>query len=116
MTMGVHQGFGVPSKEEKKTTRAEQWCEFANPPSTSGAHMSQPIVVGVDGSGRSLRALLWPRHHAAAHQCPLRLIYVAAPLGRGLPFFPPGHFEEVERGTDELPSFEAVAVVPRSAP
>lgn len=77
--------------------------------------MSQPIVVGVDGSGRSLRALLWAAHHAAAHQCPLRLIYVLPRWDGDFPFFPPGHFEEVE-GYGRAALVEAVAVVRAAHP
>ncbi|MFE1311834.1 universal stress protein [Streptomyces sp. NPDC058755] len=38
--------------------------------------MTGPIVVGVDGSGRSLRALVWAAHEATLRQCPLRIIHV----------------------------------------
>ncbi|ASN22834.1 universal stress protein [Streptomyces pluripotens] len=41
--------------------------------------MTDPIVVGVDGSGRSLRALLWAAHEAALRHCPLRIIHVLPP-------------------------------------
>ncbi|MEV7687040.1 universal stress protein [Streptomyces bungoensis] len=41
--------------------------------------MSDPIVVGVDGSGRSLRALVWAAHEAALRRCPLRIVHVLAP-------------------------------------
>ncbi|MFG3292952.1 universal stress protein [Streptomyces sp. NPDC048179] len=41
--------------------------------------MTDPIVVGVDGSGRSLRALVWAAHEAALRQCPLRVIHVLPP-------------------------------------
>lgn len=38
--------------------------------------MTEPIVVGVDGSGRSLHALVWAAHSAALHRCPLRVVHV----------------------------------------
>ncbi|MCQ4083895.1 universal stress protein [Streptomyces sp. RB6PN25] len=38
--------------------------------------MAGPIVVGVDGSGRSLRALAWASHEAVLHGCALRVIHV----------------------------------------
>ncbi|MFE6691806.1 universal stress protein [Streptomyces sp. NPDC057743] len=38
--------------------------------------MTDPIVVGVDGSGRSLRALTWAAHEAALHGHPLRIVHV----------------------------------------
>ncbi|WP_225101667.1 universal stress protein [Streptomyces sp. CoH27] len=41
--------------------------------------MTDPIVAGVDGSGRSLRALVWAAHEAALRHCPLRVIHVLAP-------------------------------------
>ncbi|MBA2806906.1 universal stress protein [Streptomyces sp. KM273126] len=43
--------------------------------------MTEPIVVGVDGSGRSLRALLWAAQEASLHHRPLRIVHV-------LPFEP----------------------------
>lgn len=41
--------------------------------------MTDPIAVGVDGSGRSLRALMWAAHEAALRRCPLRIIHVLHP-------------------------------------
>jgi nucleotide-binding universal stress UspA family protein len=38
--------------------------------------MTNPIVVGVDGSGRSLRALEWAAHSADLHHCPLRIVQI----------------------------------------
>ncbi|ARF53345.1 universal stress protein [Streptomyces gilvosporeus] len=38
--------------------------------------MTHPIVVGVDGSGRSLRALVWAAHEAVLHRCALRIVHV----------------------------------------
>ncbi|MET8942774.1 universal stress protein [Streptomyces sp. NPDC004542] len=41
--------------------------------------MTDPLVVGVDGSGRSLRALVWAAHEAALRHCPLRIVHVLPP-------------------------------------
>ncbi|MFH8773662.1 universal stress protein [Streptomyces sp. NPDC017958] len=41
--------------------------------------MTDPIAVGVDGSGRSLRALVWAAHEATLRRCPLRIIHVLPP-------------------------------------
>ncbi|MFL4903794.1 universal stress protein [Streptomyces sp. MMS24-I2-30] len=41
--------------------------------------MTDPIVVGVDGSGRSLRALVWAAHEAALRRRPLRIVHVLLP-------------------------------------
>ncbi|MER6330501.1 universal stress protein [Streptomyces sp. NPDC001034] len=42
--------------------------------------MTDPITIGVDGSGRSLRALLWAAHDAKLRQCPLRIVHVLPQL------------------------------------
>ena len=59
--------------------------------------MTKPIVVGVDGSGRSLRAVMWAAHDAALRGCPLRLIHSLPRWEGDIPVFPPGRFEEAER-------------------
>ncbi|MFE6692280.1 universal stress protein [Streptomyces sp. NPDC057743] len=41
--------------------------------------MTGPIVVGVDGSGRSLRALIWAVHEAASRGRALRIVHVLSP-------------------------------------
>ncbi|OII67932.1 MULTISPECIES: universal stress protein [unclassified Streptomyces] len=38
--------------------------------------MTDPIVVGVDGSGRSLRAVAWAAHAASLHEAQLRIVHV----------------------------------------
>ncbi|MET9021522.1 universal stress protein [Actinopolymorpha sp. NPDC004070] len=38
------------------------------------------IVVGVDGSDNGLRALDWALEEAAAHRCPVRLVYAYVPF------------------------------------
>ncbi len=59
--------------------------------------MTKSIVVGVDGSGRSLRAVMWAAHDAALRDCPLRLVHALPRWEGDFPFFPPGRFEEAER-------------------
>ena len=59
--------------------------------------MTDPIVVGLDGSGRSLRAVMWAAHDAALRGCPLRMIHTLPRWEGDFPFFPPGRFEEAER-------------------
>lgn len=38
--------------------------------------LNRPVVVGVDGSEFSLRALDWASDHAVLHDCPLRILHV----------------------------------------
>ena len=38
--------------------------------------MTAPVVVGLDGSGRSLRALRWAAHEASLRGAPLQLVHV----------------------------------------
>ncbi|MFY9915286.1 MAG: universal stress protein, partial [Nocardioidaceae bacterium] len=59
--------------------------------------MTKPIVAGVDGSGRSLRAVMWAAHDAALRGCPLRLVHTLPRWEGDFPAFPPGRFEEAER-------------------
>lgn len=59
--------------------------------------MSAPVVVGVDGTGRSLRAVLWGAHDATLWGRPLRLVHSLPRWEGDFPFFPPGRFEEAER-------------------
>ena len=58
--------------------------------------MTKPIAVGVDGSGRSLRAVMWAAHDAALRGRPLRLIHSLPRWEGDFPAFPPGRFEEAE--------------------
>ncbi|GGT01845.1 universal stress protein [Streptomyces chromofuscus] len=41
--------------------------------------MTEPIMVGVDGSGRSLRALVWAAHEAMLRRRPLHIVHVLLP-------------------------------------
>ncbi|MEV4919770.1 universal stress protein [Streptomyces tirandamycinicus] len=71
--------------------------------------MTDLIVVGVDGSGRSLRALVWAAHEAALRRCPLRIVhvvpseheYAATPEGRA--------WEQSHRDRGVLAEAEAIA-------
>jgi nucleotide-binding universal stress UspA family protein len=59
--------------------------------------MTEPIVVGVDGSGRSLRALDWAARSAVVHHSPLKIVHVLPRWVEDIPFFPPGRFEEAAK-------------------
>ena len=59
--------------------------------------MTKPIVVGVDGSGQSLRAVVWAAHDATLRGCALRLVHSLPRWEGDFPVFPPGRFEEAER-------------------
>ncbi|MFC6288532.1 universal stress protein [Nocardioides sp. GCM10027113] len=77
--------------------------------------MTEPVVVGVDGTGRSLRALLWAARDAAMRGAPLRVIHTLPRWDGDIPAFPPGRFEEAEfRGRGIIK--EAVAAVGEAQP
>jgi len=77
--------------------------------------MTAPLVVGVDGTGRSLRALMWAAHDAALRRCPLRLIHTLPRWEADFPLFPPGRLEEAEdRGRAIMA--EAVSLVAEAYP
>jgi nucleotide-binding universal stress UspA family protein len=48
--------------------------------------MTAPVVVGLDGSGRSLRALMWAAHNASMRHAPLRLVHVLTVPEISFPF------------------------------
>lgn len=48
--------------------------------------MPEPVVVGLDGSGRSLRALMWAAHDASLRKAPLRLVNVLPRHEMGFPY------------------------------
>ncbi len=59
------------------------------------------IIVGVDGSGHSRRALVWAMQEAAQHNAPLTVMTVRPSPARpatmtfwGLPTFPEGGFDD----------------------
>ena len=58
--------------------------------------MTNPVVVGVDGTGRSLKALMWAAHRASLHGCILRVVHALPRYDADIPLFPPGRFEEAE--------------------
>ncbi len=58
--------------------------------------MTDPVVVGVDGTGRSLKALMWAAHRASLHQVPLRIVHALPRYEGDFPLFPPGRFEEAQ--------------------
>ncbi len=55
--------------------------------------MPSPVVVGVDGTGRSLRALLWAAQDAALRHRPLHIVHALPRYEMDVPLFPPGRFE-----------------------
>lgn len=59
--------------------------------------MTHPVVVGVDGTGRSLKALMWAAHRASLHGVPLRIVHALPRLEADIPLYPPGRFEEVQK-------------------
>ncbi|MGA8248791.1 MAG: universal stress protein [Nocardioides sp.] len=64
--------------------------------------MTNPVVVGVDGTGRSLKALMWAAHRASLHEVPLRLVHALPRYSVDIPLYPPGRFEEAEKHGREL--------------
>jgi nucleotide-binding universal stress UspA family protein len=64
--------------------------------------MTNPVVVGVDGTGRSLKALMWAAHRASLHGVPLRLVHALPRLEADFPFYPPGRFEEAQKYGREI--------------
>lgn len=55
--------------------------------------MTDPVVVGVDGSGHGLKALMWAAHRASLHGVPLRIIHALPRYEADFPLFPPGRYE-----------------------
>ncbi len=53
-----------------------------------------PVVIGVDGTGGSLRALMWAAKDASLRGCSLRIVHTLPRYELDIPFFPPGRFEE----------------------
>ncbi|MBM7506634.1 nucleotide-binding universal stress UspA family protein [Nocardioides salarius] len=77
--------------------------------------MSDPVVVGVDGTGRSLRALTWGAHEARLRGADLLVVHALPRYEADFPFFPPGRFEEAEARGQEIVA-EAVALVRETHP
>jgi nucleotide-binding universal stress UspA family protein len=77
--------------------------------------MMRPVVVGVDGTGRSLRALLWAARDAVIRNRPLHVIHTLPRYEMDVPLFPPGRFELAEiRGKEILA--EALTLVGEAHP
>lgn len=73
--------------------------------------MNSPVVVGVDGTGRSLKALMWAAQRASLHQVPLRLVHALPRYEGDIPLFPPGRFEEAQSyGREVIEDATAIAV------
>jgi nucleotide-binding universal stress UspA family protein len=90
--------------------------------------MTKPVVVGVDASGRSLKALMWAARRASLHGVPLRVVHALPRYEADIPLFPPGRFEEaVAHGNhimdeatslvhDAHPELEVVTEMPQGTP
>ncbi|MFE4016690.1 universal stress protein [Streptomyces sp. NPDC059101] len=76
--------------------------------------MTRPIVVGVDGSGRSLRALIWAAHEAASRGRALHIVHVLAPAHEHAGT-PEGHAWEVGQ-RDKGVVAEATAIAEEAHP
>ncbi|MFJ3216640.1 universal stress protein [Kitasatospora sp. NPDC086801] len=77
--------------------------------------MTEPVIVGVDSSGRSLRALVWAAHEAALRGARLRVVHVLPTWEHDIPFHPPGMWLNVrDRGADIVA--EAAAIATESQP
>ncbi|GLX53969.1 hypothetical protein Shyhy01_69180 [Streptomyces hygroscopicus subsp. hygroscopicus] len=76
--------------------------------------MTDPITVGVDGSGRSLRALVRAAHEVKPRRCPLRIVHVLPPL-HSHATTGEGHAWEAS-DWDESVTTEATAIVRETHP
>ncbi len=77
--------------------------------------MTRPVVVGVDGTGRSLRALLWAAQDAALRHRPLHIVHALPRYEMDVPLFPPGRFELAEQRGREIVD-EAIMVASSAHP
>lgn len=74
-----------------------------------------PLLVGIDDSARSMRALLWAAHEAWLRHAPLRVVHVPPFADSDIAFSPAGVWEEGrERGRGLLS--EAAALVKDAYP
>jgi nucleotide-binding universal stress UspA family protein len=67
------------------------------------------VVVGVDGSRQSLRALEWAAQDAALHRDRLKIVHVLPRYQYDIPFYPPGRWAAAETDGMEIVA-EAVAI------
>ncbi|WP_171113540.1 universal stress protein [Streptomyces gossypiisoli] len=85
------------------------------------------MQVGVDGSGRSLRALVWATQEAALRRCPLRIIHVVPPAHEYATTAEGRAWEESQRdqgivaeataiALDAHPDLDVTSAVPSGAP
>lgn len=77
--------------------------------------MTNPVVVGVDSTGRSLKALMWAAHRASLHGVSLRLVHALPRYEGDIPLFPPGRFEEAQTVGREILA-EATSLVREAYP
>lgn len=77
--------------------------------------MDEPIVVGIDGTGRSLRALMWAANDAFLRELPLRIVHTLPRYEGDFWVFPPGRFQVAEEHGREMVG-EAAALVRQSFP
>ncbi|MCX4757152.1 universal stress protein [Kitasatospora purpeofusca] len=77
--------------------------------------MRDAVIVGVDSSGRSLRALIWAANEAALHQRPLYIVHVLPSWEMDFPFYPPGRSQGASRRGAAILA-EAEAIVRESHP
>lgn len=59
--------------------------------------MSDRVVVGVDSSGRSQRAVAWAAHEADLRGLSLHLVHVLPRFEHDIPFFIPGRWQAAHR-------------------
>lgn len=78
--------------------------------------MNDPVVVvGVDGTGHSLKALLWAARRASLHGAPLRIVHVLPAYEADFPFFAPGRYEWAEEAGRRIMD-EATSLVGQAYP
>jgi nucleotide-binding universal stress UspA family protein len=91
-------GYGLwkPGSARSGSARAHVSAVAQVAPGQKEANMSSAVVVGVDGSRPSLRALEWAAQEAALHQRPLLIVHALPRYEYDIPFYPPGRWEACE--------------------
>jgi nucleotide-binding universal stress UspA family protein len=74
-----------------------------------------PVVVGIDGTGRSLRALMWAAHDAFLRGLPVHIVHTLPRYEGDFFLFPPGRFEAAEEHGRAMVA-EALALVRQAFP